>query len=76
MFLSFCIFVRFSFCLPREWTISHLQLASEAGDMEEVLVAGASIGAEGQGGGKKVEDKEKKEKTHFEPRLLGKGIQQ
>ena len=56
--------------------MSHLQLASEAGDMEEVLVAGASIGAEGQGGGKKVEDKEKKEKTHFEPRLLGKGIQQ
>ena len=73
MFLSFCFL---SVSLPREQRMSHLQLASEAGDMEEVLVAGASIGAEGQGGGKKVEDKEKKEKTQFEPRLLRKGIQQ
>ena len=29
----------------------HLQLAPEAGDMEQVLVAGATVGAECQGGG-------------------------
>ena len=61
--LLFCLF------FPGELRISHLQLASEAGDMEEVLVAGAAIRAEGQGGWKEVEDKEKKAKTHFEPGL-------
>ena len=38
----------------------HLQLASEAGDMEKVLVAGAAVRTEGKGGGEKVEDKEEK----------------
>jgi len=53
--------------------------------MKKVLVAGASVRAEGQGGENMVEDKEKKEeKTHFglfgkdfeAGLMLGKGIQQ
>ena len=40
--------------------------------MEKILIAGTAVGAEGEAGRKKVEDKEKKEKTHFEPGLLGK----
>ena len=46
--------------------------------MEKVLIAGTAIRTEGEGGWKEVEDKEKKQKTHFgkdfDPwRLLGKG---
>ena len=53
--------------------------------MEKILVAGTAVGAEGEGGREKVEDKEEREKTHFDPGhlgkdfdpgLVGKGIQQ
>ena len=73
------------FHIAKEWRISHLQLASKAGDMEKILVAGTAVGAKGEGGREKVEDKEEKEKTHFDPGhlgkdfdpgLVGKGIQQ
>ena len=68
------VFIPFS--IAKDLRISHLKLASEAGDMEKILVAGTAVRAEGEAGWKEVEDKEKKEKTHFEPRLVRKGIQQ
>ena len=43
--------------------------------MEKVLIAGAAVRTEGKGGGEKVEDKEEKKKTHFDPRF-GKGVHQ